>query len=80
MLQVNGKEVQVFPYSHPAAAAAEAALVSPDGSAVGTSKLQWVGSPHFYRKGKLLVLYVGDDDQVRKALDTVLDRPFAGKP
>jgi hypothetical protein len=80
MIKVNSEDVQVFLYPNTTTAAAQAALVSPDGSSVGSSKLQWVGSPHFYRKGKLLVLYVGDDDQVRKALDTVLDRPFAGQP
>lgn len=79
MIKIGGEDVQVFQYSHAAAADAQAALVSPDGSAVGTSKLHWVGSPHFYKKGKLLVLYVGDDDKVLKALDAVLGRQFAGQ-
>ena len=79
MIKIGGEDVQVFQYSHAAAADAQAALVSPDGSAVGTSKLHWVGSPHFYKKGKLLVLYLGDDNKVLKALDVVLGRQFAGK-
>ena len=79
MIKIGGEDVQVFQYSHAAAADAQAALVSPDGSAVGTSKLHWVGSPHFYKKGKLLVLYVGDDDRVLKTLDAMLGRQFAGK-
>ncbi|MDQ3260220.1 MAG: hypothetical protein M3Q00_05450 [Pseudomonadota bacterium] len=79
MIKIGGEDVQVFQYSHAAAADAQAALVSTDGSAVGTSKLHWVGSPHFYKKGKLLVLYLGDDDKVLKALDAVLARQFAGK-
>ena len=79
MIKIGGEDVQVFQYSHAAAADAQAALVSTDGSAVGTSKLHWVGSPHFYKKGKLLVLYLGDDDKALKALDAVLGRQFAGK-
>ena len=79
MIKIGSEDVQVFAYSDAAAADAQAALVSPDGSAVGTSKLRWVGSPHFYKKRTLLVLYVGDDDNVLKALDAVLGRQFAGK-
>ena len=79
MIKVSGEDVQVFQYINAAAADAEAALVSPDGSAVGTSKLHWVGPPHFYKQGKLLVLYVGDNAKVLKALETALGRPFAGQ-
>ncbi len=79
MLKIGGEDIQVFRYSHAAAADAEAAQVSRDGNAVGTSKLHWIGSPHFYKKGKLLVLYVGDNITVLKALDAVLGRQFAGK-
>ena len=79
MIRVSGEDVQVFQYTNAAAAEAQAALISPDGSAVGTSRPHWVGTPHFYKKGKLLVLYVGDDDNALKALDAVLDPQFAGK-
>lgn len=79
MIKVRGEDVQVFQYSSAAAADAQAALVSLDGSAVGTTKLHWIGPPHFYKQGKLLVLYVGDNDEVLKALEATLGRQFAGK-
>ena len=79
MIKVLGEDIQVFQYSNAAAAEAQAAQVSLDGSAVGTTKLHWVGPPHFYKKGKLLVLYIGDTDKVLKALEAVLGRQFAGK-
>jgi hypothetical protein len=79
MIKIGDEDVQVFQYSEAAQADAQAALVSPDGGTVGTNKIRWIGSPHFYKKGKLLVLYLGDDAKVLKALDTVLGRQFAGK-
>lgn len=79
MIKVSGEDVQVFQYAHTTAATEQVALVSPDGSAVGTSKLHWIGSPHFYNKGSLIVLYVGGDEKVIKALEAVLGRQFAGK-
>lgn len=80
MIKVRGEDVQVFQYANTAAADAQAAPVSLDGSAVGTTKLHWIGPPHFYKKGKLLVLYVGDHQDVLKALEAVLGRHFAGEP
>ncbi|HEX9444549.1 MAG TPA: hypothetical protein VGA73_10530 [Candidatus Binatia bacterium] len=79
MIKVRGEDVQVFQYSSAAAADAEAAPISRDGGAVGTTKPHWIGAPHFYKKEKLLVLYIGDNDGVLKALEGALGRQFAGK-
>ncbi len=79
VITVNGGDVQVFEYADAATADAEAALVSPDGSSVGTSMVSWVAPPHFYKEGKLIVLYVGDDTAVVSALEAVLSPQFAGR-
>lgn len=79
VMVVNGGDVQVFEYVDTAAAEAEAALVSPDGSSVGTSMVGWVASPHFYRAEKLIVLYVGDSEAVTDVLESVLGQQFAGR-
>ena len=79
MIKVHGEDVQVFQYANAAAVDAEAAPISRDGMAVGTRKIFWVGPPHFFKQGKLLVLYVGNDDKVLKALEAVLGRQFAGQ-
>lgn len=78
MVEVYGEDVQVFEYSDAAAAEAQAAQVSPTGTGVGTTKIHWIAPPHFYKKGRLLVLYVGDNDKVLKALDAALGPQFAG--
>ncbi len=79
VIVVNGGNVQVFEYADAAAAEAEAALVSPDGSSVGTSMVGWVAPPHFYRVEKLIVLYVGDSEAVTDVLESVLGQQFAGR-
>ena len=79
IIKIGDQDVQVFQYPDAAQVEAQAALVSPDGSTVGTSKIRWIGSPHFYKQGKLFVLYLGDDGKVLKALDAVLGQQFAGK-
>lgn len=77
-ITVNGDDVQVFEYPDAVAADAEAALVSPDGSSIGTTMVNWVASPHFYKKDKLIVLYVGDTTAIINVLVAVLDPQFAG--
>jgi hypothetical protein len=78
MIKVHGEDVQVFQYATAAAADAEAAPISRDGMAVGTRKIFWVGAPHFYKQGRLLVLYVGNSEKVLKTLEAVLGQQFAG--
>ncbi len=79
IIVVNGGDVQVFEYADAAAAETEAALVSPDGSSVGTSMIGWVAPPHFYKAGRLIVLYVGDSTDVISVLEAELGQQFAGR-
>lgn len=78
VLLINGEGVQVFEYKSVAAARAEAQLVNSTGTTIGTSKPAWMAPPHFYRSGKLIVLYVGDSAQVKSLLEGVLGPQFAG--
>lgn len=78
-LGVNGEDVQVFEYGDSEAARAEAARVSPDGSAIGTARPFWAAPPHFYRRDRIIVLYVGEAAAVRAPLEAVLGPQFAGR-
>ncbi|MDQ2809210.1 MAG: hypothetical protein M3Z04_20240 [Chloroflexota bacterium] len=78
-ITVQTENVQVFEYADAAAAAQDAARVAPDGGSVGTTMLNWVAPPHFYRQAQLIVLYVGQDATVLAALATALGPPFAGQ-
>ena len=78
LIKVNGEEVQVFQYRNAVQTDAQAALVSRNGRTVGTTKVHWLGPPHFYKREKLLVLYIGGNDQVLKVLEATLGRQFAG--
>jgi hypothetical protein len=78
VILVNGQSVEVFEYRDEAAAQHAAQTVSRNGEQVGNAIVDWVAMPHFYQKGRLIVLYVGDDATVKRALDTVLGPQFAG--
>ena len=78
MIKVHTEDVEVFQYVTAAAVDAEAAPISHDGMTVGIRKIHWIGSPHFFKKGKLRVLYVGDNGKVLGSLEAVLGQQFAG--
>jgi hypothetical protein len=79
ILKVNSADVQVFEYASKETMEADAALVSTDGSSVGTSMVTWMATPHFFKSGQVLVLYVGDDAAVLEALKNALGEQFAGR-
>lgn len=78
-ISVNGGDVDVFEHSSAAVAYEESLRVSADGSQVGNAAISWAGAPHFYRTGKLIVLYVGKDQNVINVLEAALGKQFAGR-
>ena len=79
ILKVNGADVQIFEYETPEAMEADAAKVAPDGGSIGTSMVSWMEPPHFYKAGRIIVLYVGQDKAVLDLLESVLGHQFAGR-
>ena len=47
----------------------------PDGSSIGTSMVSWVATPHFWSLEKLIVLYVGENEDIIDSLEYVLVNP-----
>lgn len=79
ILKINGEDVQVFEYESAEAMEADAAQVAPDGSSIGTSMVTWVATPHFFKSGRMLVLYVGDDATILDLLESAMGEQFAGR-
>ncbi len=79
LLYVNDTEVQVFEYRTTQKANADASKVSPQGSPVSTSMITWVAPPHFFRSGRLIILYIGNEPRVLKVLKASVGVQFAGK-
>ncbi len=79
VIRLDGQEVQVFEFATEGDAASAAETISPDGGSVGTSMVSWISVPHFYHAGKLVVLYVGEEESVIAALEGVFGPQIAGR-
>ena len=79
MVKVNGTDLQIFEYENAEAMEKDASQVAPNGGAIGTSMVSWIDAPHFYKAGRIIVLYVGSDQTVLDLLNKVIDPQFAGQ-
>lgn len=71
--------VQSYEYKDARAAERDASKIGPDGSTMRTMVVDWAAPPHFYLKERVLVLYVGNDATVLKALSELLGPQIAGQ-
>lgn len=71
-------EVQSFEFDDNRGAEADAEKIDPDGQP-RTMMIQWIAPPHFFRTGRIVVLYVGSDEAVLELLTSILGPPFAGR-
>lgn len=78
ILLVNQTEVQVFEYETAEVMEADASLVASAGASVGTTMISWIALPHFYKTGRIIVLYIGEETAVLDLLNQILGIQFAG--
>ena len=79
LLMLNQSDMQVFEYANPSAMGAESQLVDTEGSSIGTSMVSWMGTPHFYKAGRIIVIYIGEDASIIGDLQNILGPQFAGR-
>jgi hypothetical protein len=84
---VNESNIDVYEYASAGAMEAEATYVSPDGFGItqeledGTwsgKQVGWIAPPHFYKAGRIIVFYCGDNDPIISLLENALGTQFAG--
>jgi len=75
----SAAELQLLEYGSAAAAQADGHQIQADGSGTATTIVDWVAPPHFFLKGRVMVLYVGSDPAVLSLLQSLLGPQFAGR-
>lgn len=78
IINVNNEGLQIFEYANPSRAHQDAQRISANGMTIGTTKPSWMATPHFFKREKLIVLYLGDNQIILKALKATLGDQVAG--
>lgn len=71
-------EIQSYDYPTEGAARADAEQLDAQGNPP-TMLITWVAPPHFFRRERLIALYVGEDPAVVRVLSGLLGPQFAGR-
>jgi hypothetical protein len=79
IIKIDNEDIQVFEYPDKSKADSDIVLISADGSTIGTNMITWVSDPHFYRTDKLLILYIGTNEEIIELLNEGLGPQFAGR-
>jgi hypothetical protein len=77
-MTVDGQRIYVEQFSDEMAAVQEAGRISPDGLMIDNREIEWLGEPHFYQEGNLLVFYVGNDAEMLRTLEDAMGIQIAG--
>jgi hypothetical protein len=78
VIAVNGHRVQVFEFLHTEDTELAAGTIAPDGSSIGPVHPAWIDLPHFWKTGRLIVLYIGNDGDLLHLFTTLLGPQCAG--
>jgi len=90
---VNGSTLQVYRFPTPQQASTAASNVGPDGTSLGTAsgsfQIDWKGRPHFFKRDRLIVILLSDDEltptvdsndaAILRVLEQQMGSQFAGQ-
>jgi hypothetical protein len=81
-LWIGDEIISVYEYASHDAMEADAASIDRGGASISFPgrgvKISWVSFPYFFKDGKLIVNYVGDDAAILEFLNNNFGKPFAG--
>lgn len=75
---VGGELIVVYEYESDSAAETDQAKVSSDGQRVSDNAMAWAGPVHFFRHGRVMIVYVGSNEDLLAKLRADGGDQFAG--
>lgn len=81
-MSIDKTEIDIYLFGSNKKLEKEAGYISSDGCGYTNGskslKVSWVSLPHFYKKGRLIVQYVGEDKKIISDLKDIFGEQFAG--
>ncbi len=78
-IRIGEDKIQIFEYPSVGEMENEASTISEEGYKVKNVFINWIKPPHFYKKDKLLVLYLGENRSIMDNLEKIAGEQFIGK-
>jgi len=79
---IGSEAIDIYQYDNNESMEEDAGRIDSGGctySGSNPKKVSWTKAPHFYKKGNIIVLYVGHDRDIKTHLSEILGNQFAGQ-
>ena len=77
-LIVPGRKLLAYEFADESQTGTQAGMGSLDGTGIGNKYVGWGDTPHFFSRGRLIVIYQGEDQRMLDTLEEALGPQFAG--
>jgi hypothetical protein len=74
-VDINEHRIYIYEFPDTSTADSQADTISNDGFSIGNAMIDWIDKPHFYKQGKLIVSYIGSDNEILGNLKKILGEP-----
>lgn len=80
IVKIKGGELSLYEYPMDSKGKMEEDIksIQDSGNTINGVKMTWTTAPHFYKKGRVLVVYDGNSQEIIKALNEILGNPIMG--
>jgi|SRR3989344_7810231 len=79
VIKIGEDKIQVYEYPSAEEMEKEASRISSEGYQVKNVIINWINPPHFYKKDKTLILYLGENRSIMGNLEKIVGKEFIGK-
>lgn len=77
-ININEEFINVYEYKNSNQMDADVKTIRSDGAIVGNAFIDWVSIPHIYKNGNIIVLYVGENKEIKDMIQKSVGNQFAG--
>lgn len=78
IVNINGNTIGIYEYKSSEDMEQDAKNIRADGSMIGNTIYDWKSKPHFYKRGNIIVSYIGENKEVLEIIEKFMGRQFAG--
>ena len=71
-----GHELRVFEYADTTAREHDSSTILMGGYSVNGAPVEWVGPPHYWVRGRVIIQYLGDDEAAVRMVTAALGEPL----
>lgn len=77
--EVEERDLQIYEFANAVAAEEAATRIAPNGGSIGATAIAWMAPPHFFRRDRLIINYIGSSTRVLAELERLVGPQFAGQ-